>query len=63
MLPVIPHSAITVCLIYSTKFVFMVFICLQVMKHPVLNKQQSIIPAVARVLAWSQSYMRSRQVH
>jgi len=36
--------------------------CLQVMKHPVLQDQQPIIPAVARVLAWSQRYMRNREV-
>jgi len=35
---------------------------LQVKKHPVLQNQQHIIPAVARVLAWSQWYMRNREV-
>jgi len=34
---------------------------LQVKKHPVLQNQQPIIPAVARVLAWSQWYMRNRE--
>ena len=36
--------------------------CLQVMKHPVLKQQQAIIPSVAGVLAWSQGYMRRREV-
>jgi len=34
---------------------------LQVKKHRVLQNQQTIIPAVARVLAWSQWYMRNRE--
>ena len=36
--------------------------CLQVKKHPILRNEQQIIPAVAKVLAWSQWYMRNREV-
>ena len=32
------------------------------MKHAVLKQQQAIISSVARVLAWSQWYMRRREV-
>ena len=36
--------------------------CLQIMKHPILKDKQDIIPVVARVLAWSQGYMRKTKV-
>ena len=36
---------------------------LQVIKHAQLSNQDTgIIPAIARVLAWSQKYMRERKV-
>ena len=36
----------------------------QVKKHPKLSQlHKGVIPAVARVLAWSQKYMRERKVH
>jgi len=34
----------------------------QVKKHSVLQKKQHIIPAIAKVLIWSQWYMRNRKV-
>ena len=36
---------------------------MQVIKHAQLSNQDTgIIPAIARVLAWSQKYMRERKV-
>ena len=57
------HEIFVSCLIHSTWRLTSFHECFQVKKHPVLRKQQAIIPAVARVLAWSQSYMRQRKVH
>jgi len=35
---------------------------LQVKKHPLLQNQHDIIPAITKVLSWSQWFMRDREV-